>query len=368
MDVRLGAIDDVDATAWDELVADGDPFVSHAFLHILETGGCTAPETGWQPFHVRCHEGTRLVAAAPVFVKGHSHGEFVYDWHWAAAAERSGRRYYPKLFVGPPFTPATGPRLLGDQPAELAALLTELAAQNGLSSVHVACVQPDDLSVLGGAGFLERRLWQYHWTNRGYRDFEDFLDALRRKKRKNIRQERRRAEESGWSFERLRGDEASPELWQAMYRFHQRTFDDKGNWSTLTPAVFEAWRQRMGPQTLLSVARNPAGELAAGALFFRSRSVLYGRYWGTTDDTPFIHFETCYYQAIEYAIEHGIERIEPGAQGTHKIARGFDPAVVSIAHWFADREVAQAVARHLRSEAQRHAAEGEGLRELSAYP
>lgn len=368
MELRLGPLDEVEPEHWDDLVEGGDPFVSYGFLHSLEQQGCTSPETGWQPMHVRLHDDDRLVGAAPVYIKGHSHGEFIYDWHWAAAAERSGRDYYPKVFIGPPYTPATGPRLLGTQRDVLPAMITTLARQNGFSSVHVGCVSRADRQPFLDAGFLERRLWQYHWGNRGYRDFDDFLDALKRRKRKNIRQERKRAQAQGWRFERIRGRDATPEQWRRMALFQARTFADKGNWSTLNEAVFEAWRERLGDQTLLVLAINPDGEVAAGALFFQSETTLYGRYWGTIDETPFVHFETCYYQGIEYAIEKGLSAFEPGAQGTHKIARGFEPTAVSTLHWFADDALTDAVRRHLVFEETQFDADGEALRDLSAYP
>ncbi len=367
MELTLGSLAEVDPTSWDALVPGGYPFLRHGFLETLDGQGCTTAETGWQPLHLRWHDEDALVGAAPLYVKGHSHGEFVYDWYWASAAERAGQAYYPKLFLGPPFTPATGPRLLGSHAQALPEIITGLARHNGFGSVHASCVNETDAESFTQAGFVERRLWQYHWQNRGFRDFDDFLDALKRRKRKNIRQERCKALESGWTFERHRGDRLPAETWRTLHRFHQLTFEDKGNWTTLTESAFERWREHLGARTLVVLARNPAGHLAAGALFFASDDVLYGRYWGTEDPTPFVHFEVCYYQAIEYAIEHGYERIEPGAQGTHKIARGFDPAEVRNFHWFADEELARAITRHLAIERERHLDEGDALQRMSAY-
>ncbi|MDX1570178.1 MAG: GNAT family N-acetyltransferase [Xanthomonadales bacterium] len=368
MRARFGSLAGVDEQAWKRLVPDDDPFLQFAFLHALEKSGSTTPETGWAPFHLTLEQADgSLAGASPVYVKAHSHGEFVYDWRWAAAYEQAGGRYYPKLFVGPPFTPATGPRLLGPAAERLVPALREVLDQGDFSSIHVGCVDAGDRSRFEAAGFVSRALWQYHWHNHGYRDFDDFLDALKRKRRKTIRQERRRLARTGWTFQRVPGSAAEPEDWHFMHRLYHKTFLEKGNWPTLNQDFFARLEQDLG-RFVHFVFAELDGRRVAGALFFRSAQALYGRYWGALEDHKFLHFETCYYQGIELALELGLSRFEPGAQGTHKIPRGFEPAEVYCSHYFRDPGLHRAVADSLAAESVYHREEGRRLAELSAFP
>lgn len=343
------SIRDLAAEDWDNLNATGCPFLTHAFLAALEAHGAVTPRTGWQPHHLTLYDNGRLVAAAPAYLKAHSWGEFVFDFAWADAYERHGGDYYPKLVIAVPFTPATGPRILHhpDLPrAQAARALAdaagELTRRYALSSAHWLYPEPGDAQHLADAGYSIRHGCQFHWFNAGYRDFEDFLGVLSSKKRKNIRRERRRIEEAGIRLRVLHGDEAEAPVWDALHRFYRTTFELHGNLPLISRDCFAAMGQALGQRMVLIVAELE-GSVIAGAICFRDGQALYGRYWGCDIEYDGLHFETCYYQGIDYCIRHGLERFEPGAQGEHKVARGFIPTLTRSAHYFPDTGFARAV-------------------------
>ena len=349
------AIDQLPADAWDALRADANPFVSHAFLHALEKSGCIRPDWGWQAHHLGLYEDGRLLAAAPLYLKGNSHGEFVFDWSWASAWERAGREYYPKLLNGVPYSPVPGPRLLAGNHEKTPALQRALveamrdeAVRLGLSSIHANFLQPAELAAFGD-DWLARSDVQFHWHNRGYRHFPDFLAALNHKKRKNILRERARVDASGLAIEWRSGDTLSRDEWHQVHALYEATFDIKGNHAALTAAFFHQLGE-LGQTVQLALARR--GEtIVAMALFVRGDRVLYGRYWGASVDVPGLHFELCYYRGIEYAIAQQLIRFEPGAQGEHKLARGFLPARTHSRHYLVNPDFRAAVAAALDGEA-----------------
>jgi uncharacterized protein len=338
----------LDAAEWD-LLAGGDPFLSHAFLAALERSGSVGRGTGWTPAPVAIQdEAGRLAAAAPAYLKTHSQGEYVFDHGWADAWQRAGGRYYPKLQVAVPFTPVPGSRLLGTAPQHLLSALETVTVQNELSSAHVTFIDE------AGAAECERRGWlirlgvQYHWFNRGYGSFDDFLAALASRKRKTIRKERAAARE-GLEFRALRGPEIGPAEWDAMWAFYQDTGSRKWGRPYLTRAFFDEIGRSMGDRLLLFLAcRN--GRPIAGALNLVGPDALYGRYWGTIEEVPFLHFELSYYEAIEWAIEHKLAGVQAGAQGEHKIARGYEPVVTRSAHYLPSPGFRAAVADFLVQE------------------
>jgi predicted N-acyltransferase len=342
----------LNARAWDRLAGD-DPFASHAFLSALEDSGSVGPGSGWQPAPLVIEDGGALLAALPAYLKGHSQGEYVFDHSWADAWQRAGGRYYPKLQIAVPFTPATGPRVLTRNPALAAPLLDfaeRFAGANALSSAHATFVEPNQVPLFEQAGWLLRHDIQFHWQNRGYRTFDDFLSALASRKRRAIRKERVAAQE-GLSIERLTGAALRAEHWDAFWLFYQDTGSRKWGRPYLTREAFDLMGERMGEQILLVMAYDGARPIA-GALNFIGAHALYGRYWGCCEDRRFLHFELCYYQAIEAAIELGLERVEAGAQGQHKIARGYEPVQTTSAHWIADPGFRKAVADFLDRERQ----------------
>lgn len=352
-DIRFhAAIAELPAAAWDALRADANPFVSHAFLHALESSGCIRPDWGWQAHHLGLYEDGRLLAAAPLYLKGNSHGEFVFDWSWASAWERAGGEYYPKLLCGVPYSPVPGPRLLAGTPALQRALVEAMhreADRLGLSSVHANFLQSAELAAFD-ENWLVRSDVQFHWHNRGYRHFPDFLAALSHKKRKNILRERSQVAASGLAIEWRGGDTLSRDEWQRAHALYESTFEMKGNHAALTAAFFRRLGE-LGPTAQLALARD--GEtIVAMALFVQGGNVLYGRYWGAAVDVPGLHFELCYYRGIEHAIAQRLERFEPGAQGEHKLARGFLPARTHSRHYLANPDFRAAVAAALASEAE----------------
>jgi predicted N-acyltransferase len=372
--VRFHAtLEDIDAPAWNALLPDDNPFVDHAFLAGLERHGCVRPAHGWQPYHLGLYEGDRLVAAAPLYLKGNSHGEFVFDWSWAGAYERHGLAYYPKLLCAVPYSPVTGPRLLagrGSNAAALRAMLIETMRSEsrrlGLSSAHLNFASAEDADAFEDADWLPRFDWQFHWRNEGWRDFDDFLDALTHKKRKNIRQERARAARAGVSCEIRHGDELSEAEWRALHGFYLATFDDKGNFPALTLDFFRHLGRAM-PRRVLAVLCRRGGRLIAGALLLRSATTLYGRYWGSSEHVEALHFEACYYQGIEYCLREGLVCFEPGAQGEHKLARGFLPTKTRSFHWIADPRFRAVIADALTRERRAMLEYGEELLEHSPY-
>ena len=349
-------LDEIDASAWDALLPDHNPFVSHAFLAGLEQHGCLSARHGWLAHHAALYTNGHLVAAAPLYIKLNSHGEYVFDWSWAGAYERHGLQYYPKLLCAVPYSPVTGPRLLcgaGDATLRgaLVGALRDETQRQGWSSAHVNFGAAADAAAFAGDEWLQRFDWQFHWENRhGWRDFEDFLAALTPKKRKNIRQERARVARAGVHCEVRHGDELGEAAWQAIHDFYRSTFDEKGNYAALTPAFFRHLGRAM-PRQVLAVLATRAGRLVAAALLLRGRDILYGRYWGCREQVPGLHFEACYYQGIDYCLRHGLRRFEPGAQGEHKLARGFLPAKTRSFHYLADQRFRSAVAEALAREA-----------------
>lgn len=331
----------VPAADWDALTGSDQPFVSHAFLDALESSGSIRRELGWRPQHLLLREDGRLVAALPCYLKSNSHGEFVFDWAWAEAYQRHDLRYYPKLLIGVPYTPVTGPRLLvADGPAAprwratLRRTLVDLVAASQLSSAHVNFLGETDAGALAHDPWLPRSDWQFHWHNPGYRDFDDFLDTLTAKKRKNIRQERLHLARAGIRFEHRPGDTLSVPEWQQLHQLYVRTFEARMNTPALSAGFFERLGQRLPDQVLALLAWR-GDTLLAMALCLRDRERLYGRYWGSFEEVPGLHFATCYYEGIEYAIRQRLRWFEPGAQGEHKIARGFLPTRVRSAHHIA---------------------------------
>jgi len=357
-------VSEIGADAWDALAA-GDPFLSHAFLSALENSGSVGPGTGWTPTPMLVDDGGHVAAAAPAYLKSHSQGEYVFDHGWADAWSQAGGQYYPKLQIAVPFTPVPGPRLLGSRPQQLLAAAEAVTVQNGLSSAHITFV--DD----AGAAECEQRCWlmrhgiQYHWFNRGYASFDDFLGALRSAKRKAIRKERAAARD-GLEFRALRGAEIGKAEWDAMWAFYQDTGSRKWGHPYLTREFFDLISERMSDRLLLFLAYRGALPIA-GALNVIGRDTLYGRYWGTIDEVPFLHFELCYYQAIEWAIEHGLSQVQAGAQGEHKIARGYEPVITRSAHFLPNRSFRDAVSVFLEGERSAIAKELAWLSEQLPY-
>ena len=355
----------VPASAWDACAlsaGSGDddpvnPFVSHAFLSALEESGCVGPKAGWSPVHVLVEdEAGTLLGAAPCYLKSHSMGEYVFDHSWADAYTRAGGRYYPKLQVAVPFTPATGPRLLvpnGSQAdhvrSYLIAGLRALRDQTGASSIHATFVQDADLKALTSEEFLRRDDQQFHWFNEGYSGFEDFLEALASRKRKAIRRERRDALANGISVEWLTGADITEAHWDAFFAFYMDTGSRKWGRPYLNRRLFSLIGERMADRVLLVMAKRN-GRYIAGAINFIGAKRLYGRNWGCIEDHPFLHFEVCYYQAIDFAIARGLDRVEAGAQGEHKLARGYKPVITSSAHDIADPSLRQAIQAYLDQE------------------
>jgi len=352
-------IADIDAAAWNALRPDDNPFLAHAFLAGLEEHGCVDPRTGWRPHHLTLHDGDRLVAGAPLYLKGNSHGEFVFDWSWAHAYEQNGLDYYPKLLCAVPYSPVTGPRLLAgrsdDADALRATLVTAIRAETQrlkLSSAHLNFATEPDAATLGDSDWLPRSDWQFHWRNHaGWRDFDDFLAALNHKKRKNIRHERARVAQAGVACEIRHGDELDDAQWQALHEFYLATFDEKGNYAALTLDFFRHLGRTM-PRNVVAVLCRRGTHLVAGAIMLRSSTTLYGRYWGAGEHVEALHFEACYYQGIDYCLREGLATFEPGAGGEHKIARGFLPVRTRSFHWIADTRFRAAIADALRRESR----------------
>jgi predicted N-acyltransferase len=345
------------AADWDACAGPDNPFVSHAFLAALEESGSAKGKTGWLPQHlVIQREDGRILGAVPAYVKSHSYGEYVFDHGWAQAIERAGGRYYPKLQVSVPFTPATGPRLLvapggneDDVRQTLIAGLTAVAENRDLSSVHATFLEDRDRAAFEDAGWLIRVGCQYHWRNDGYGTFDDFLGALSSRKRKDIRKERRGIGEADIEMVTLTGGDLKPEHWDVFYRFYIDTSDRKWGSPYLTQDFFQRIGRTMADRVVLIMARRH-GEWVAGALNLLGSDALYGRNWGCAADFKFLHFETCYYQAIDFAIAHGLKRVEAGAQGEHKIQRGYLPVQMESAHWIAHTGLRNAISHFLEQE------------------
>lgn len=366
----VGDIRRLPADQWNACAGDNNPFVQHAFLAALEESGSATAETGWAPYHLVVEDETGIAACAPMYVKGHSQGEYVFDHGWAQAFERAGGQYYPKLLIAVPFTPATGPRLLVRGDADRAnmehALITgaiEVARKHDISSVNVNFPTEGEWQRLGEADFLQRTGEQFHWQNDNYQTFDAFLAALSSRKRKAIKKERRGAVDSDIEIEHLSGDDLREEHWDAFFGFYMDTGARKWGQPYLTRPFFSLISDTMGDRTLLIMAKRD-GQYIAGALNFIGGDTLYGRYWGCLEDHAFLHFEICYYQAIDYAIAHGLARVEAGAQGQHKLSRGYLPIHTYSAHWIADQGFRRAVDHYL---SQERAAVDEEIAALDSY-
>jgi len=356
----LSAAADIPAADWNACAGRDNPFVAHEFFTSLEASGSAATRTGWQPTHIVIDDADGVPAGImPGYLKSHSQGEYVFDHGWGDAYERAGGAYYPKLQCAVPFTPATGPRLLLRDPAAAPALLAAaetLVRQNNISSVHATFITPEQQPLFEAKGWLMRVGEQYHWSNDGYSDFADFLGALSSRKRKAIRKEREGALASGVEIVHLTGAAITEAHWDAFWRFYQDTGARKWGRPYLTRSFFSMVGEAMGDRILLMLAlRN--GVPVAGALNFVGSDCLYGRYWGSTEDIPFLHFELCYYQAIDWAIAHGLTRVEAGAQGAHKLARGYRPVATVSAHYITDPGFRRAVADFVVREGEMVAAD-----------
>jgi predicted N-acyltransferase len=344
------------AREWNALGAGSNPFTRYEFLAALEHAHCIGRGTGWEPRYLTLQDSHGLAAAAAAFVKSHSFGEFVFDFAWARGYERLGRRYYPKLTLAAPFTPATGPRLLIrpdlDRPALAARLLEELenhAASHGLSGVHALFLDEGARAACARRGWLLRRDCQFHWTNRGYRSFEEYLGTFTAEKRKKARRERRRVAEAGVHFETRMGNALDAPLLDRIYDLHRDTFLRHGHEPYLTRDFFDEVAHTLAESLMVKVAWHGRTVVAA-AVFFCSADTLFGRYWGAAADYHSLHFETCYHQGIEFCIERGLARFEPGTQGEHKVSRGFEPALTWSAHYIADADFRAAISEYLARE------------------
>ncbi|MEM8791640.1 MAG: GNAT family N-acetyltransferase [Pseudomonadota bacterium] len=379
----VSGMDEIPAAEWDacaapEMAAGGtavDPFTTHRFLLALEESGSATARTGWAPHHLIARLGGEIVGVMPLYLKGHSQGEFVFDHSWAHAWERAGGEYYPKLQASVPFTPATGRRLLARRDTALledtirAALIegaTTLCSRHGLSSLHITFCTDEEWAIGGEIGLLQRTDQQFHWENNGYADFDAFLAALSSRKRKQIRKERARAVENGIRIHALSGREIEPGHWDAFWRFYQDTGMRKWGRPYLTREFFDLAQERMRDLALLILCERD-GKWIAGALNFIGRETLFGRYWGCVEDHPCLHFEACYYQAIDYAISHGLARVEAGAQGGHKLARGYGPVTTRSLHYLPDPGFREAVARYLDSERNAVERENAALAEMTPF-
>lgn len=375
----LSGVSEISETDWNACACpeaqDGgrplDPFTTHRFLTALETSGSVGEGTGWMPRPMVARAAGQVVAVAPLYLKSHSQGEYVFDHGWAEAFERAGGRYYPKLQGAVPFTPVTGRRLLtrpGHEAAGRAALLqamAEVAEGAGLSSVHLTFCTEDEVTAATGAGWLHRTGMQFHWTNRGYGSFDDFLADLASRKRKALRKERERAQGFGGTIRALTGDAILPEHWAAMWAFYQDTGGRKWGRPYLTRAFFDALHA-LRDEVLLVLAERD-GIPVAGALNLIGREALFGRYWGCLEDHAFLHFELCYHQAVDWAIAHGLDRVEAGAQGEHKLARGYMPVTTHSVHRIAHPGLRRAVDDYLQAERPAIAAEIEALAALGPF-
>lgn len=345
-------LNQLDAAGWDTL-SGHHLLVSHAFLTSLHESGCVTPQTGWSPHYLLMHRGATLCGAVPLYLKHHSRGEYVFDQGWAQAYQRHGLDYYPKLLCSVPFTPVSGPRLLAGTPEDrvlLARQLIELTRINQLSSVHVLFPHADDRWALEQAGFMMRQDVQFHWQNRDYASYEDFLASLTQQKRKKMRQDSRKVYEQGLSFEHKQGLEISERNLDFFYRCYANTYQERGQHPYLNRDFFARLRDQI-PESLVLILARQQGAYIACALSLRDKDTLYGRYWGCTAYVPGLHFETCYTQAIQFCIAQQLRFFEGGAQGEHKLSRGLLPTPTCSAHWIADPRFAQAIDAFLHEEA-----------------
>ncbi|HWM27363.1 MAG TPA: GNAT family N-acetyltransferase [Woeseiaceae bacterium] len=355
----VSGIAEIDADAWNRLAGHAFPFLRHEFLHAAEHTGCVSAATGWSPRHIVISDRRgHLIAAMPLYEKSHSWGEFVFDWSWAEAYHRAGLEYYPKLVSAAPFTPAPSSRLLlkdtedRESAMQLVAAAVDLAQESGCSSLHVLFPENRELGILRDAGMKLRKDCQFHWHNRHYRSFEEFLSTFSSAKRKKARRDRRRVREQGIEFRWLKGGEMDAAIWRDVYEMISMTFLRRGSLPYYDYAFFTTIARSLPDNVLVILAERNRLPIAA-AVFYEGRGALYGRYWGSDSHFDALHFETCYYQGIDYCIANGIARFEPGTQGEHKISRGFAPVQTWSAHWLARPEFFAAVGEYL-SEEQRH--------------
>jgi uncharacterized protein len=350
-------LDEIAANEWNALEGGIDnPFLRHEFLAGLERFGCVGDHWGWLPHHLVVYQDDRLVGAVPMYLKYNSYGELVFDWNWADAYRRAGLDYYPKLVVAVPYSPVTGPRLLINAALDrqkiadtLIEQAIELAKRLEVSTLHWLFPNQRDIQQLQSHGLLQRCDVQFHWHNQGYQHFDDFLATFNAEKRKKLKRERRRVQEQAVEIEILHGHQTTVEHWQTFHRFYCNTFDRRGGHPTLSEAFFRHLSESMPDSVVLMLAKQ-AGRYVAGALSLRSSDTLYGRHWGCEERFHSLHFELCYYQGIDYCIEHGLKHFEPGAQGEHKVARGFEPTTTWSAHWIANPGFAQAIGDYLAQE------------------
>jgi len=350
-------IKDIPAEEWNRIAGTGNPFLRYEFLAALEQHHCVGEHHGWLPRHIAAYDDdNKLAGLVPLYLKDNSYGEFVFDWAWADAWHRAGKPYYPKLVAAIPFTPATGPRLLVHPLAERARVVKSLVEealalteQTGSSSLHWLFTDKRDTDTLVEQGFMRRTGCHFHWSNQHYHNFDDFLSRLTSRKRKKIRRERRHVEEAGIQMEIVHGRDATEEQWHSMHYFYRTTFEKKSGMPTLSAGFFHEISRTMGDQVVLVFATHQ-GKAVAGAIMLRGDDALYGRHWGCLQEFHSLHFETCYYQGIEYCIEHGLSLFEPGAQGEHKISRGFLPTLTWSAHWIRDDDFRPVIDRYLLQE------------------
>lgn len=352
-------IGDIPASQWDGLRTDDNPFTRHAFLHALERSGCVGGETGWQPLHLALHQGDKLVAAMPLYLKYHPWGEYVFDWVWEEAWAQYGEDYYPKLVTAIPFTPSVGPRLLfdatqlslDDSIAAMTQASRQLCEEHNLSSWHTLFIPPTTRHHYQHQSLLLRQGCQYHWYNRGYQQFDDFLNTMTAKRRKTVKRERRRCVEQEITLKTLVGHDITEAHLTQFYHFYQLTYLKRGRQGYLNQAFFQQLRQTMPEQLVLVMAYHHQ-EAVAGALSFKDRHHLYGRYWGCLEEYDSLHFETCYYRGIDYCIDQGLQHFDAGAQGEHKIQRGFEPIATWSAHWIELPVFRQAIKHYVETEQQ----------------
>jgi predicted N-acyltransferase len=353
----VNQVQDVPPDDWNRVSGTGHPFLRHEFLSALETQGCVGDAWGWWPHHIVAYDDDdTLIGIAPLYLKDNSYGEFVFDWAWADAWQRAGIPYYPKLVSSIPYTPVTGPRLLVhpacDRATVTRALIGKalsLTTEKQVSSLHWLFTSEADTAVLQNSGFLRRSSCHFHWHNDSYTSFDDFLSRLSSRKRKKIRRERRHVQEAGIKLGIVHGNEATEEQWQIMYAFYCSTFQKKSGVPTLSLGFFQEISRTMGEQVVLVFARH-GQQTVAGAIMLRGDNALYGRHWGCREDFNSLHFEACYYQGIDYCIRNKLALFEPGAQGEHKISRGFLPVYTWSAHWIVDKQFRSAIERYLLQE------------------
>lgn len=355
----LSSLSQIDAAQWNQLAGDDYPFLRHEFLLALESSGSTSAETGWQACHLTLYRSEQLIALLPLYLKSHSYGEYVFDWGWADAWHRHGKEYYPKLTSAIPFTPATGPRICiaaGENREDILSAVMEaiasIATQQQASSWHLLFPELEDARQLEKLGASLRQASQFHWFNRGYSCFDDFLAAFNSRKRKSLRRERRRVEEQGISLRVVEGAAITADKWERFYHFYQMTYAKRsGHGGYLNREFFLQIGASMAQHCVMILAYQNQ-RAVAGSLCFKSSTTLYGRYWGCEQEYDCLHFEACYYQGIEYCIANGLRRFDPGAQGEHKIQRGFRPVPTWSNHWIADPRLCAAVGDFTRSEEQ----------------